>query len=906
MELRKLLVLAAAFGLCAAPAFANEKEPQPELLAGSITVGTVGWALNAGTFSSTSTGPTHNFTIAGQDQVFQDWWWYRLGTDAREFTFPMPATSETYVGNTATITWNNLNGSGLNAVLTVVISENPARAVHTMAITNANAAPVDLAVMRYVDFDLNATASSDNAALVTSPSLMTVSEGARVFRFQGQGASNFAVSTFSTLRGTLADADIDNMADTGLPFGPGDYTGGYQWASQPLAAGATRNYVTVYGEPAQFTLTTNSPQTVNAVVGGSVQIPITATVVNPDGGTYTVGVVGDSGEPPIDLSQVSTYIGFGPGGFLFQRTCTPTVRGVFQRVKDIQATQTSGVPGPVNPVTASNVTWICQTPSDLTLTVTEGGGGGRVGVALPYTFSYANASAQATEGVVLTTTVPVNSTFTAAGSTAGWSCANGAPAGTVCTLAIGAVGASPASGSAIFVVTPTAAAEGGNLSITGSIADDGVGGADIVPGNNSASDTTGIGPPPSQFTLTTNSPQTVNAVVGTSVPVPITATIANLDGGTYTVTIPSHAAFPPISGSTIVTYIGFPPGNFLFQRTCAPTVRGQFQAVQSIQATQTGGLPSPITQLTVNNVTWACQTPSDLTLAITDGGASGTVGVPLVYTLNYANASAQATEGVLLSVTVPVNSTFASAGSTAGWSCANGAPAGTVCTLAVGAVGAAPANGSATFAVTPLAGAANGNLSITASIADDGVGGADLVPANNTASDTTGVVASADLSVTLVASPAQVAPGQALTFTATVTNGGPSPAENVQVAVALGGGVLFAAAAPSAGGSCITPAFGSGGVVTCTWPGTTAMGAARSVLVTAYREGAGSATATATASSATSDPTPANDSASASVNVALGGLANPPTVIPTNSPTILALLAMLLGAIGFVAVRRRI
>ena len=67
----------------------------------------------------------------------------------------------------------------------------------------------------------------------------------------------------------------------------------------------------------------------------------------------------------------------------------------------------------------------------------------------------------------------------------------------------------------------------------------------------------------------------------------------------------------------------------------------------------------------------------DLTIAKDDGGATAVPGGTIAYTLTYANDGNQDATGVALSDVVPANTTFDAGGSTAGWSCANGSPAGT-------------------------------------------------------------------------------------------------------------------------------------------------------------------------------------------------------------------------------------
>src|SRR5690606_39364042 len=82
-----------------------------------------------------------------------------------------------------------------------------------------------------------------------------------------------------------------------------------------------------------------------------------------------------------------------------------------------------------------------------------------------------------------------------------------------------------------------------------------------------------------------------------------------------------------------------------------------------------------------------------------DGGVRTTPGGTVAYTFSYANEGNVAATGVVLSETVPANSTFNAGASTAGWVCVPDGNAGSTCTLPVGNL-AAGANGSAAFAVT--------------------------------------------------------------------------------------------------------------------------------------------------------------------------------------------------------------
>ena len=91
----------------------------------------------------------------------------------------------------------------------------------------------------------------------------------------------------------------------------------------------------------------------------------------------------------------------------------------------------------------------------------------------------------------------------------------------------------------------------------------------------------------------------------------------------------------------------------------------------------------------------------------------------------------------------------------------------------------------------------------------------DPVPANNSATTTTTVATSADVSVTKVDTPDPVVAGANLTYTITITNAGPSAAANATLNDTLPAGATFVSLAEPAGWGCTTPAVGTGGTVTC-------------------------------------------------------------------------------------------
>lgn len=129
----------------------------------------------------------------------------------------------------------------------------------------------------------------------------------------------------------------------------------------------------------------------------------------------------------------------------------------------------------------------------------------------------------------------------------------------------------------------------------------------------------------------------------------------------------------------------------------------------------------------------------DFTLVKDDGGVNVDPGTSVIYTLTYTNNGDQDASNVVLEDTVPVGTTFDAGASTAGWSCADGDPAGTVCTLAVGTVAGGGGTASVDFAaeVVPPQDAPP-LISNSATVRDDGAGSGG-VPVEASDSDTTEV-----------------------------------------------------------------------------------------------------------------------------------------------------------------------
>lgn len=176
-------------------------------------------------------GDNADLIVAGEpDNVFQTWWFYRAQGATQETQLRAP-DGQNYVGNTATLTWSNVDGTNrFNASLSIVLNCLPAglgyagQVTEVMTIQNVSASPLTIDLFAYLDYDLGDSAFDDIAALVAPPGHIGVTDPAVVADIDGLSVFAYQVTDTqvagSSLRTLLSDTSATTLANTGLPFGP--------------------------------------------------------------------------------------------------------------------------------------------------------------------------------------------------------------------------------------------------------------------------------------------------------------------------------------------------------------------------------------------------------------------------------------------------------------------------------------------------------------------------------------------------------------------------------------------------------------------------------------------------------------------------------------------------------------
>lgn len=289
------------------------------------------------------------------------------------------------------------------------------------------------------------------------------------------------------------------------------------------------------------------------------------------------------------------------------------------------------------------------------------------------------------------------------------------------------------------------------------------------------------------------------------------------------------------SGSgNISDTVNLPAGGSV-THTASCTINASATGMLSNTATVSSSVtdPSPANNSATDTDTLTPQ--ADLSITKTDGQASVPAGGSTVYTITASNAGPSNAPGSAVTDTFPASCT------SVGWTCV-GAGGGTCTASGSGNIGDTvnlPAGGSVTYTATcSISATATGTLSNTATVAT-AAGIADTNPGNNSATDSSALLAPGALGVspTALAFGAVNVGDTSAAQTVTLSNSGGSP---------LTVSSLTAATAPFAlvGGSCsgvpITLAAGANCTLQYSFSPTAAGAAAQSLTANAGTAGSGS------------------------------------------------------------------
>ncbi|HEU4662562.1 MAG TPA: hypothetical protein VFS55_00885 [Dokdonella sp.] len=527
-----------------------------------------------------------------------------------------------------------------------------------------------------------------------------------------------------------------------------------------------------------------------------------------------------------------------------------------------------------DPNPANNSASVVVTPiasADLSITKTDGSATATPGAPIAYTIVVSNAGPSPAIGAIVDDTIPaaiVGATWTCAGS-GGASCALASGSGDIhATVDI------PAGASVTFTLSGTVAANAsGTLANTATVAPP-AGTGDSVGGNNSATDTDTLAPSANLaiaksdgsgaatpgavvvYTIVASNAGPSDAIGATVVD----AIPASLTGASWTCVASGGAACSIASGSgSINTTVDLPAGDsvtFTLTATVAPDASGTLANTASIAPPAGTTDPDPNDDSSTDTDNLAPQ--ADLAITKTDGATSATPGAPITYTIVASNAGPSTATNATVVDTPPAAIVGAS------WTCigTGGASCPASGSGTINASVTIPPGASATFTLSgTIAANASGTLVNTATVTPP-AGTTDPNPADDSATDSDTLAASANLSITKTDGAASATPGSPIAYTIVAANAGPSDANGATVSDSIPASIVGATWTCAGAGGASCPPSGSGAInATVNLPVGGSVSFTVTGTISASASGVLANTATVTPPVGTTDPTPADDSA---------------------------------------------
>jgi uncharacterized repeat protein (TIGR01451 family) len=517
------------------------------------------------------------------------------------------------------------------------------------------------------------------------------------------------------------------------------------------------------------------------------------------------------------------------------------------------------------------------------------------GSNITYSQVLTNNGPSSADNATLTETVPTNTTFVSMSAPTGWSCTTPAVGGTgnISCTNVTLVGNTAATFS--LIVKVAAGTASGTVITDTATASSST--SDPNSANNTATASTLVGTTTQGEMTVTNSASPYPVLAGNDITYLQAAT--NTGGGTanapsLTENTPANTVFesitappgttcttPPVGSAGAITCTGAaaPAGStgtvVLIVQVNAGTASGT--VITDTVAVNSSNQAFGANSATATDVV-ATSTQADLALATSATPLTLIAGNDITYTQTVTNNGPAAAANVNFTEAIPANTTFVSVSAPVGWSCTT--TTSLVCTDTSLAAGSS-ANIIVAFNVAPsvAAGTITANSSVSSSTSDPYM-------ANNSTSVSTPLIDDCDLGVTNSGTPSPITAGSDITYTQTVTNGGPSNCSAGTFTEATPANTTFVSvsATTTGGGTWTCP---NSAPISCTNP--SVVPGSVGTITAVYQVNAGTAAGTiisdtVTGNTSTNDSNLSNNTATVTIGVAVAGEADL-SVTDTGTPS---------------------
>jgi uncharacterized repeat protein (TIGR01451 family) len=571
-------------------------------------------------------------------------------------------------------------------------------------------------------------------------------------------------------------------------------------------------------------------------------VTYTATAPAGPNGTatgFTASGAGDINDPAVNLPNGSSVI------YVVTASILPSATGTISNTANVIPPVGIIDNGPGENMDTDDTT---LTPiADLTITKSDSPDPVTAGTDLTYTMTVSNVGPSNARTLGFEDIIPANTTLVSFTPAPGWTRTDSIPMGGtgVVSAARSTLDPGPAAGDFILVVrvnpnAPIGPAAISNTAEVSTLTTDPTPGP--TPGITSATATTMVDAAADLAITKDDGLTTIEAaqqvtytIVVSNAAGPSTATGATVtdifdpaqfSNVTYTSVATNGATgnsgdTSPISGN-ITDIVTLPPTSMITY-TVTATVNSSFSGTLTNTAVVTA--PPNVTDApgnnsaTDNNTVVTAPPGTNLNVVKTDTPDPVIAGNNITYTITVSNVGAENATGVMLTDTVPANTTLVSFTVPSGWTRNDIVANQQLRATKSGPLLPGPANAGVftlVVRVNPSTPAGLDRISNTATATTTSP--VEIDSTNNSDTESTTVQTQANLNVTKTDSPDPVIAGANLTYTITVTTAGPSDAQTVSLSDVLPAGTTFVSFAAPSGWTTNTPPVGSSGTVTANRP----------------------------------------------------------------------------------------
>lgn len=194
------------------------------------------------TLDADSSAGMHTWLVDGTDQMFQQWFWYRIGNTGPESainTLSAPIVAQ--AGRTLDVTYTGTNGIMVDVLYTLTggtANSGQSDIAETIRIRNTGNTALEFHFFQYSDFDLDATIGNQTVAIRGGNTVDQYGPGTLLSETVVTPPPSFyEANTYANTLNSLNDGSPTTLNNVAGPI-TGDATWAFQWDTS-LAAGGS-------------------------------------------------------------------------------------------------------------------------------------------------------------------------------------------------------------------------------------------------------------------------------------------------------------------------------------------------------------------------------------------------------------------------------------------------------------------------------------------------------------------------------------------------------------------------------------------------------------------------------------------------------------------------------------------